>query len=530
MGKKNNFLVTLLFLIILACTNLEEISFISVTTTQVSTIRTTSFTIEGEISGLIAEDRVKEHGFVYSLSNREPDLADDKILNGSINTNRIFTNSITGLAINATYYVRAFVQKEGETPIFGEVITVSLNEIEINFSKITIEKGVGKVILRNTINGLEVIEKIDNYGHVWSNVSQLPTFENGNANSLNQLQANSVDVESIVSVDQLAPLDTYYVRSFIVSGNIPVYSKEVAKFVKGDIWRQRSDNFNNIFSAFVQFTFEIDGEIYVFKNQNSFGKYNFQTDEWTELAPINENIFSPVTFTIGRKGYVGTGQIEENGSRFYVNYFWEFDPDYGTKGQWIKQNLPEKMPFRRDAISFSINQKGYIGLGNNDSGELRDLWEYTPSTNTWQKAPNSDNLMAGRIRHMNYFSFKNMGCIKEEFPLVNCYCYRTSTGWQAANNFPFNISGSGNHRFFTINNSGFIIIADDTDNFWEFDAAFISADGKVGQWIPRIDFPGDFEGRGNPFSVDGKGYIGINEGNKESLWEYTPAINSGDNE
>src|SRR5436189_6019241 len=44
-------------------------------------------------------------------------------------------------------------------------------------------------------------------------------------------------------------------------------------------------------------------------------------------------------------------------------------------------------PGRESAVGFSIGSKGYIGTGAADSGLLKDFWEYDPATNTWiQKA------------------------------------------------------------------------------------------------------------------------------------------------
>src|SRR5882672_11133770 len=39
------------------------------------------------------------------------------------------------------------------------------------------------------------------------------------------------------------------------------------------------------------------------------------------------------------------------------------------------------------AVSFSIGSKGYIGTGYGDNGYRKDLWEYDPDANAWtQKA------------------------------------------------------------------------------------------------------------------------------------------------
>lgn len=38
---------------------------------------------------------------------------------------------------------------------------------------------------------------------------------------------------------------------------------------------------------------------------------------------------------------------------------------------------------RKNAVGFSIGSKGYIGTGKNVETYFKDLWEYDPLTNSW---------------------------------------------------------------------------------------------------------------------------------------------------
>src|SRR6266446_9212732 len=88
----------------------------------------------------------------------------------------------------------------------------------------------------------------------------------------------------------------------------------------------------------------------------------------------NRKKFSSGGFSIGSKGYIGTG---DNYPVFYTD-FWEYDPatdiwtqkaDFGGAGRGV-------------AVGFSIGNKGYIGTGyNNIIGITKDFWEYDPVTN-----------------------------------------------------------------------------------------------------------------------------------------------------
>src|SRR5207302_641276 len=98
-----------------------------------------------------------------------------------------------------------------------------------------------------------------------------------------------------------------------------------------------------------------------------------QPNTWSVQQRLGAGTYSAVGFSIENKGYVGLGG---SGSKD----FWEYDPSTNT---WTR-----KTDFggigRSDAVGFSIENKGYIGTGG---GYMKDFWEYGPSTNTWtQKA------------------------------------------------------------------------------------------------------------------------------------------------
>src|SRR5205823_1898625 len=80
------------------------------------------------------------------------------------------------------------------------------------------------------------------------------------------------------------------------------------------------------------------------------------------------------------KGYIGTG-FDNNVT--WTNDFWEYDPSTNV---WM-----QKADFggsgRAAAVGFSIGSKGYLGTGSDSEGLFNDFWEYDPATNAWtQKA------------------------------------------------------------------------------------------------------------------------------------------------
>ena len=85
-----------------------------------------------------------------------------------------------------------------------------------------------------------------------------------------------------------------------------------------------------------------------------------------------------VSFTIGDYAYVGLGTDGDD----YVNDFWRYDPE---RNFWQEMaTFPGSG--RIAAVAFSANGKGYVGTGFNgdlDTEELADFWEYDPATNEW---------------------------------------------------------------------------------------------------------------------------------------------------
>ncbi|AJR15537.1 putative exported protein [Leptospira interrogans serovar Linhai str. 56609] len=138
-------------------------------------------------------------------------------------------------------------------------------------------------------------------------------------------------------------------------------------------------------------TFAINGKGYLaggvsyYGFQNDLWKYDPTTDSWMQKA----NIPSPVGyrhasgFALNGKGYYGLGI--DNNSTLYKNWR-EYNP---ITNQWVsKLNFPG--PARFGAVSFTIGNKGYLGTGSttdiSDGNNVKsDFWEYNPTTDSWRK-------------------------------------------------------------------------------------------------------------------------------------------------
>ncbi len=220
-----------------------------------------------------------------------------------------------------------------------------------------------------------------------------------------------------------------------------------------------------------------------------------------------------VGFSIGSKGYIGTGDSETG----YKNDFWEYDPSANIWTQ--KGNFEGSARF--GAVGFNIGSKGFIGTGFDTYGLKKDFWEYDPSINVWTpKAP-----FAGTPRYMaTGFSIGSKGYIgtglDSDLDFKNDFWeYDPSTDiWTKKENF------RGTPRLgavgFSIGSKGYIGtgLGSDLDyknDFWEYDPS-------TEVWREKTNFGGTTRNGAVGFSIGSKGYIGTGSvyGYLTDFWEY----------
>ncbi|MFZ6010447.1 MAG: Kelch repeat-containing protein, partial [Bacteroidota bacterium] len=172
-------------------------------------------------------------------------------------------------------------------------------------------------------------------------------------------------------------------------------------------------------------------------------------------------------FTIGSKAFVGLGYDGDE----YLSDFYVYDINSGF---WeSRKKFPG--PFRERAVAFSIQGKGYVGLGYNrdlTKEELGDFWEYNPDTDEWTQVA----------------SFKGTA--------------------------RYNAVG------FAIGSKGYVGTGYDGDtynsDFWEFDPA-------SNNWKEIVSYPGEKIDGGLSFVVNGLGYVCTGRNNglyNTDFWEF----------
>jgi len=113
------------------------------------------------------------------------------------------------------------------------------------------------------------------------------------------------------------------------------------------------------------------------RNLNDWWEYFPATDTWKLLKPMSGiGRVNATALSVNNRYFVATGRnIAGNlsGGSFKSDIM-EYD---ASNNVWyIRGNLPGDE--RENAISFSINGKGYIGFGGNDTRVLNDFWSFEP--------------------------------------------------------------------------------------------------------------------------------------------------------
>jgi hypothetical protein len=248
-----------------------------------------------------------------------------------------------------------------------------------------------------------------------------------------------------------------------------------------------------------------------------FWEFDPVANTWNQKADFaGSGRSSAVGFSIGSKGYMGTGYYWD-GDNHYVKDFWQYDPAANTWNQ--KADFAGSGRF--SAVGFSIGSKGYIGTGSDGSSNRKDFWEYDPASDSWkQKADfggaERDGAAGFVIGCKGYIGTGSAGDFSYDFndfweydPVLNNWTQKADFGGAARNSaVGFNISNKG-----YIGTGGAFIFSSGTNDFWEYDPT-------INVWIPIEDFPVLTRGALG-FNIGNNGYVGAGR-NVTDFQEYNP--------
>ncbi|TAL57975.1 MAG: T9SS type A sorting domain-containing protein [Bacteroidetes bacterium] len=259
-----------------------------------------------------------------------------------------------------------------------------------------------------------------------------------------------------------------------------------------------------------------------------FWEWDQATNVWTQKADYGGGAVAyAVGFSIGTKGYVGTGAGPTYGGN-YKNDFWEYNP---ATNIWA-QKADVGGGIRKGAVGFSIGTKGYIGTGYDGTGNgTQDFWEYDQSTDIWTQKAGYASLW--KTAYAVGFSIGSRGYIGTGWGKTSTSSSGTisdfwewnqlSNTWTQKANFP------GVGRFlavgFSIANKGYIGTGSDKNgdplqSFWQWDQA-------SNTWTQMPNYGGGPMRGAVGFSIGNKGYIGtgslafVKDSLSTGFWEFS---------
>ena len=287
-------------------------------------------------------------------------------------------------------------------------------------------------------------------------------------------------------------------------------------------WKQKADFGGTDRTA--PGSFAINGKGYIgtgydmSSNKKDFWEYDPATDVWTQKADFGGIIRQGIaSFAIGGKGYMGLGSTTYPNYTF-TNDWWEYDPVLNTWTQ--KGNFPGTSRYL--PITFTIGSKGYMGTGWNQANYWKDFWEYDPAIDAWtQKADvgGSQRISAVgfSVNGKGYAGTGNYGFNMSDFweydPAANM--------WTQKANFP--APARYGATAFIINNEAYVGSGGDGFNFFN---DFYKFDPVGNTWTAIAPFPGAGRRHTGAFGIGVVGYLGTGTVGASSVtntfWEYSP--------
>ena len=259
--------------------------------------------------------------------------------------------------------------------------------------------------------------------------------------------------------------------------------------------------------------------------------YDSAQDFWTKLTDFpGEARRDGVTFTINGKGYLGLGY---NGS-IQLKDFWEFDP--ATNGWTRKADFAGSA--RNGAVGFALGNKGYMGTGY-DTNDTRDFYSYDPDTDQWSQIA---SMGGSKREYATAFTYNGMAyvttVINNGINQTDLWQYdpskegTASTPWTEKAKLDFNTAWTitrAHASSFVLGSYAYICAGYNSGvrkDCWEYNFA-----GDT--WVKKTDLEGSARQDAIAFVVNSRGYIATGASGSyyfDDIWELKPfdAYNSLD--
>lgn len=232
---------------------------------------------------------------------------------------------------------------------------------------------------------------------------------------------------------------------------------------------------------------------------------SFAQLEWESRASLPEfGIDLASSFKANGKMYVGTGRKADNS---YSKELWEYNPSTNI---WTKKtDYPGSGS--NQCISFSIGNKGYVGMGSSKTARYTDFYEYNPATDTWTAKASfpggtiysAASFVVGDTAYVVGGSCGGTTCYKNTLwmyvPSTNSWTQRAnSPGGNRATMTAFSL---GQYGYAGQGISSSLVLS---NNFWKYTPS-------TNTWTSIAIYPGAARIGTNCFVKDGLAFVGCGQ-------------------
>jgi len=192
---------------------------------------------------------------------------------------------------------------------------------------------------------------------------------------------------------------------------------------------------------------------------------------------------------------------------------------------------------RASAVTFVINDKGYVALGRTavGSGQLNDCWQYDPVMDTWTQKASFPGLprvkasaaVVGGKAYVGLGFNIEVGVYNFDACLKDFWLYDTvKDTWERKADFPSNYTDACG--CFVANNAIFVTSGMDGAGFGGETWKYIPVEGQPGTWVKMNPFGGFIRAAGIACSTSEHYYFGTGYRtyNVNDWWEYFPTTDS----
>ncbi len=117
-------------------------------------------------------------------------------------------------------------------------------------------------------------------------------------------------------------------------------------------------------------------------------EYDPQFDRWTQKADMPLAVAAGTCFVLNGVGYVGTGVLAQSPELVFSKKLFAYEPRTDTWAE--KAEFPGAARFR--AVGFTLGERGYLGTGlaaivEGSADVFQDMWGYDPGADAWTQIP-----------------------------------------------------------------------------------------------------------------------------------------------